>query len=268
MKGSPDILAKIFERRRERLREEIARHPREEIHEAGLTRRRSAAPHAFAWALGVRGRVNVIAEFKRASPSKGVIRDDLGAAETARAYKEGGACALSVLTEGDHFRGSLGDLEEARAAARLPVLRKDFIFDDYQVYESAAAGADALLLIASMLDDDALARLRRLTEDELGMDALVEVHMADEMRRADAAGARIIGVNNRDLRTFRVSLETSFELARRAPAGRLLVSESGIRDHADIRRLTRAGFNAFLIGETPMRAERPGEILKGLVSGQ
>lgn len=264
MTETPDILARIFERRRERLREEAARRPMGEVREAAHMRRREAEAHAFSRAVGVAGRVNVIAEFKRASPSKGVIRDDLSAAEVAREYEAGGAAALSVLTEGDHFRGSLSDLEEARRAARLPVLRKDFIFDEYQVYEAAAAGADALLLIAAMLDDAALAGLRALAEDDLGVDALVEVHTAGEMRRASAAGARLVGVNNRDLRTFRVSLETSLELAPLAPAAAILVSESGIRDHADIQRLTEAGFHAFLVGETLMRAERPGEALRDL----
>lgn len=266
MTGTPDILAKIFERRRERLREEVARRPLGEVREAGLERRRAAEPHAFSRAVGGEGRVNVIAEYKRASPSKGVIRDDLNVVDVAREYERGGAAALSVLTEEDHFRGSLEDLTRARAAVRLPALRKDFIFDDYQVFETAAAGADALLLIAAMLDDATLARLRRLTEDDLGMDALVEVHTADEMRRAAAAGARLVGVNNRDLRTFRVSLETSLELARHAPAGALLVSESGIREREDIRRLAAEGFRAFLVGETLMRADHPGEALQSLVS--
>jgi indole-3-glycerol phosphate synthase len=185
-------------------------------------------------------------------------------------YEEGGAAAVSVLTEEDYFQGSLDDLTEAKAATHLPVVRKDFIFEEYQVYESAAAGADALLLIAAMLEDEALARLRRLTEEVLGMDALVEVHTAAEMARAEASGARLVGVNNRDLQTFDVTLDTSFTLGPDAPAGCLLVSESGIRSGDDIARLRLAGFRAFLIGETLMRAGQPVEALKeltGVLSG-
>jgi indole-3-glycerol phosphate synthase len=208
--------------------------------------------------------VNVIAEFKRASPSKGEIRAGASAAETARAYERGGAAAVSVLTEEDYFRGSLNDLAEVKTATRLPVLRKDFVFDEYQVFESAAAGADALLLIVAALDDAALAALLRLTEDEVGMDALVEVHTAEELGRAVEAGAHVVGVNNRDLRTFEVSLETSVGLAARAPAGTLLVSESGIGDAADVARLRACGFQAFLVGETLMRAESPEAALRSL----
>jgi indole-3-glycerol phosphate synthase len=149
----------------------------------------------------------------------------------------------------------------------LPVLRKDFVFEEYQVYESAAAGADALLLIVAALDDATLSALLRLAEDELGMDALVEVHTADELSRADVAGARIVGVNNRDLRTFDVSLETSVALAARAHEATLLVSESGIRDVSDIGRLRASGFHAFLVGETLMRAESPEAALRSLTGG-
>jgi indole-3-glycerol phosphate synthase len=184
-----------------------------------------------------------------------------------RAYERGGAAAVSVLTEEDYFRGSLEDLREAKASARLPVLRKDFVFDEYQVFESAAAGADALLLIVAALDDETLARLLRLTEEELGMDALVEVHTADELSRALGAGARIVGVNNRDLRTFEVSLETSVELAGLAPAGTLLVSESGLRGAGDVERLRACGFRAFLVGETLMRAADPETALRHLAGG-
>ena len=188
------------------------------------------------------------------------------ARETARAYERGGAAAISVLTEEDFFRGSLRDLAEVKESVRLPVLRKDFIVEDYQVFESAAAGADALLLIVAALDDATLARLRALTEDGLGLDALVEVHTEEEMRRAADAGARVVGVNNRDLHTFEVSLETSFRLAAHAPRGALLVSESGLRDASDISRLRACGFGAFLVGETLMRAGRPEETLRLLTA--
>ena len=184
--------------------------------------------------------------------------------ETVRAYERGGAAALSVLTEEDFFGGSLTDLREAKAGTRLPVLRKDFVFDEYQVFESAAAGADALLLIVAALDDETLARLLRLTEEALEMDALVEVHTAEELERALDAGARIVGVNNRDLRTFEVSLETSVKLAARATADVLLVSESGLRGAGDIDRLRACGFRAFLVGETLMRAESPEAALRSL----
>jgi indole-3-glycerol phosphate synthase len=200
--------------------------------------------------------INIIAEFKRRSPSKGWIRQDVDPAEIALSYERAGAAAVSVLTEQNRFGGSLDDLRAVRQSVSLPVLRKDFVFDEYQVYESAAAGADALLLIVVELSDDELRRLLRLTEDELGMDALVEVHTRTEMERAVACGAKIIGVNNRDLRTFEVSIETSVELAQFAPAGATLVSESGLTPEA-VARLAAIGYRAFLVGETLMRAEDP-----------
>ena len=223
--------------------------------------------HAFASALANADKINIIAEFKRRSPSKGEIRNDADPAARARAYESAGASAVSVLTEEDYFGGSLDDLRAARKAISLPILRKDFIFDEYQVYEAAAAGADALLLIVATLDDEALGRLRRIAEDELGMDALVEVHTADEMKRAAACGAKIIGVNNRDLQTFRVSLETSVQFAPMAPKGSVLISESGIESAADIRRLRSIGYRAFLIGESLMRADDPETALRDFTQG-
>ena len=264
---SNDFLTKIIEKRRGRLAEAKAARPLDVVRREAFAARASARPHALREALGDAGRVNVIAEFKRASPSKGEIRAGASAGETVKAYERGGAAALSVLTEEDYFRGSLRDLAEAKASTRLPVLRKDFVFDEYQVYESAAAGADALLLIVAALEDGALASLLRLTEGELGMDALVEVHTAGELERALRAGARIVGVNNRDLRTFEVSLDTSAALARLAPAGTLLVSESGISDASDVARLRACGFSAFLVGETLMRAESPERALRSLRGG-
>jgi indole-3-glycerol phosphate synthase len=263
MNGS-DFLDRILARRREQLEAEKAERALADLLREAERVRGAAAPHAFAAALSNGEGVRIIAEFKRASPSKGAIRGDASPVEVARWYEAGGAAAVSVLTEEDFFRGSLRDLTEVKAATRLPVLRKDFIFDEYQVYEAAAAGADALLLIVAALEDRELARLRRLAEEELGMDVLVEVHTTEEMRRADASGARIIGINNRDLRSFRVTLETSIELARLAPARALLVSESGIATHEDVRRLRECGFAAFLVGETLMRAERPEEALRAL----
>jgi indole-3-glycerol phosphate synthase len=259
-----DFLTRIIERRRGRLAEAQAARSLEDVRRDALAARADARQHALRAAVEDVGRVNVIAEFKRASPSKGEIRAGASAAVTASAYERGGAAAVSVLTEEDSFRGSLRDLAEVKAATRLPVLRKDFVVDEYQVYESAAAGADALLLIVAALDDATLAALLRLTERDLRMDALVEVHTAEELGRALKAGARIVGVNNRDLRTFEVSLETSVALAALAPAGTLLVSESGLRDAADVARLRGCGFRGFLIGETLMRAESPEAALRSL----
>jgi indole-3-glycerol phosphate synthase len=260
-----DFLAKIIKKKRERLAASKAARSLEDVRREALASRADAGPHAFRAALGTEGRVNVIAEFKRASPSKGEIRVGASAGETARAYERGGAAAVSVLTEENYFRGSLEDLREVRASTRLPVLRKDFVFDEYQVFETAAAGADALLLIVAALEDDSLARLRGLAEDELGLDALVEVHTEEEMRRAARAGAGVVGVNNRDLRTFNVSLETSVALAPHAHAGSLLVSESGISGANEVAMLRACGFKAFLVGETLMRAGRPEDAVRALV---
>lgn len=219
--------------------------------------RRDARAHALLKALSDESKINIIAEFKRRSPSKGEIKCDADPLIIAGAYESAGAAAVSVLTEEDYFGGSLNDLRAVRQTVSLPILRKDFVFDEYQVYESAAAGADAVLLIVAALDDEVLGCLRRITEDELGMDSLVEVHTAGEMTRAAACGAKIIGVNNRDLRTFTVSLETSVQLAPIAPTGSVLISESGIESADHIRRLRSVGYRAFLIGESLMRADDP-----------
>jgi indole-3-glycerol phosphate synthase len=261
---SSDFLSKIIERKAARLAEAKAARPLLDVRSEALAVRANTRQHAFREALEDAGRVNIIAEFKRASPSRGEIRAGASVAETVRAYERGGAAAVSVLTEEDYFRGSLADLQEAKASTRLPVLRKDFIFEQYQVLESAAAGADALLLIVAALDDETLSALLHMAEDELDMDALVEVHTAFELERALDAGASIVGVNNRDLRTFEVSLGTSVELAKLAPAGALLVSESGLRGAGDVDRLRACGFRAFLVGETLMRAEDPEVALRYL----
>ena len=224
--------------------------------------REKAVPHALLAALRDEGKIDIIAEFKRKSPSKGEIRRDADPAIIARDYEAAGASAISVLTEEDYFDGSLDDLRAVRQAISLPVLRKDFIFEDYQVYESAAAGADALLLIVAALDDEVLIRLLRITEDELLMDAVVEVHTKEEMERAVRSGAKLIGVNNRDLGTFAVSLETSAQLASMSGDKALLISESGIESAEDVRRLYDLGYRGFLIGESLMRADDPGEALK------
>jgi indole-3-glycerol phosphate synthase len=194
-----------------------------------------------------------------------VIRADANLSQIVESYEAGGAVGISVLTEEDYFDGSLDDLKTVKTIVDLPVLRKDFVFDEYQVYESAAAGADAILLIVAALDDETLSRLRRVAEDQLGMDALVEVHTSEEMKRAVASGATLIGVNNRDLRTFEVSLQTSLSLAHEAPSDALLISESGLRAPDDLRRLREAGYHGFLIGETLMRAENPEDALRNFV---
>ncbi len=236
------------------------------MRDEALDARRAARPHAFTAALSRKDRSNVIAEFKRKSPSKGVIRADLSAVEVARAYEGGGAAAVSVLTEEDFFDGTLEDLRQIKSEVTLPILRKDFIVDDYQIYESAAAGADALLLIVAALTDELLLRLRRLTEDELAMDALVEVHTKEEMQRALECGAKLIGINNRDLKTFDVSLDVSVALAGAKTLETILVSESGLNTSADLRKLQNLGFSGFLIGETLMRADDPEKALRLLIA--
>ena len=207
---------------------------------------------------------NIIAELKKASPSKGVIRPDFEPVTLAKSLADARAAALSVLTEEDFFQGDISHLANARKAVRVPVLRKDFIFDSWQVWEARSAGADSFLLIAAILDDDTLHEL--LTAGRtLGMEALVEVHNRVELRRASDASARVIGVNNRDLKTFEVQLETSLELAEFLPGDCIAVSESGIRTAADIARLRGAGFSAFLIGEQLMQSPDPAAALRALV---
>ena len=245
-----DFLSEIIRAKRQRVEAAKARVPIERIRE--LARLRFGSRRLTS-ALRDRTRPNIIAEFNRRSPSKGPIKSAADPATTAQIYESAGAAAISVLTEEDYFDGSLDDLRRVRDASTLPVLRKDFIFEEYQVYESAAAGAAALLLIVAALDDQTLLRLREVAEDELGMDALVEVHTRDELDRAVACGARLIGVNNRDLRTFEVSIATSQLLARAAPENTILVSESGLTP-ADVRDLRRIGYRGFLVGETLMRA--------------
>lgn len=240
--------------------------PRDRLRETAIAMRRAAESHALLQSLARRSTLNVIAEFKRRSPSKGIIRSNADPAIIAMAYEQGGAAAISVLTEEDYFAGSLADFAVVRKSTSMPLLRKDFIFDEYQVYESAAAGADALLLIVAALSGTQLSNLRRVTEDELGMDALVEVHDSDELQRAVEAGAGLVGVNNRDLRTFAVSLDTSIELAHAAPSDLLLISESGLHSRADLLRLKEAGYQGFLIGESLMRANDPAEPLKALLA--
>jgi indole-3-glycerol phosphate synthase len=260
------ILDTILRRKGEEVAERRTRVP-----EADLQARALAMPPArgFAAALEARVAANaaaVIAEVKKASPSKGVIRADFDPAAIARSYEAGGAACLSVLTDADFFQGSEAFLQQARAACALPVLRKDFTIDPYQVVEARAIGADCILLIVAALDD---ARLHDLAAQAmaLGMDVLVESHDAAELERAlrvpaVAGRAPLMGVNNRDLRTFEVSLDTSIRLHAMLPPGRRLVSESGIATPADVHRLREAGIDAFLVGEAFMREADPGDALR------
>jgi indole-3-glycerol phosphate synthase len=219
---------------------------------------------SFREALSRTGSTNIIAEIKRQSPSKGLIREDFNHLEIARQYAQAGAAAMSVLTEEDFFAGSLTYLGEIHERVDVPLLRKDFIIDEYQIYESALSGASAVLLITAILDDELLAAFIKQAGN-LNLDALVEVHTEEEMRRAAQAEAKIIGVNNRDLTTFNVDLETSIRLAPLAPTSTILVSESGISSGEDIRKLKAAGYLAFLIGEHFMRQNDIGEALRALL---
>jgi indole-3-glycerol phosphate synthase len=217
----------------------------------------------FSAALG-RDSLNVIAELKKASPSRGLIRADFDPVGLAKGFETAGAVALSVLTEEEFFQGELKYMRDARAAVGLPVLRKDFIVDPWQVWEARATNADSFLLIVAVLGDDLLAELLALGR-ELGMEPLVEVHTRAELARALAAGARIVGVNNRDLRTLEVRVETSQELIEEIPEECIAVCESGLRSHQDLVRLRAAGFDAFLIGEHLMAAPDPGAALRILL---
>jgi indole-3-glycerol phosphate synthase len=222
--------------------------------------KKAPPPRDFAAALSRDG-LNVIAELKKASPSLGVIREEYVPAALADQLQQAGAAALSVLTEEDFFSGSLADLKEARKMAQVPVLRKDFIVDPWQVWEARAAGADSFLLIAAVLSDAALAELLDLGRS-LKMEPLVEVHSRAELDRILGVGARIVGVNNRDLRNFQVHLETSLELVQAIPDDCVAVSESGLRTREDLVRLRAAGFDAFLIGEHLMRSPDPAGALR------
>lgn len=259
---SINVLARIVERRRETIA-----HRKRVLPDVALkiaVEKKSTPVRDFVGALSREG-LNIITELKKASPSKGLLRGDYRPADTARALETSGAAALSVLTEEDFFQGGLGDLKQVSAATKIPVLRKDFIIDPWQVWEARAANADSFLLIAAILDDHVLTSLLALGRT-LGMEALVEAHSREEVDRATAAGAKIIGINNRDLRTFEVSVERSLELVEAVPQECMAVSESGIRSSADLKRLHGAGFDAFLIGEHLMSAVDPGAELAKLLS--
>ena len=262
------ILSEILDRKRElvaRLRADAAS---QGVRDRARVMRAKATSHRLLRALESNlRRVNIIAEFKRRSPSAGMICNDLSATDVATRYERGGACAVSVLTDEEFFSGSILDLAAIRAITALPLLRKDFIIDEIQIYEAAVVGADAVLLIAAALDHAALAKLRATAEDELGLDAVVEVHTSEELRRAVRAAARIIGVNNRDLRTFQTSLETSERLIAEAPRDRIMISESGLQNPKSLRHLRALGFRGFLIGEALMRARDPEAALRDFIAG-
>jgi indole-3-glycerol phosphate synthase len=260
-----DFLTRILDSRAGQI--EAARRVTPEAQLIELTARRSER-RPFGRCLAVPGPLgaNIVAEIKRASPSRGLICGDLDATRQARAYQAGGAAALSVLTEPSFFQGSPVDLEQARSATGLPVLRKDFIISRYQVYEAVCWGADALLLIVRALVAEQLRELLQLCR-EVRIDALVEVHSEAELDVATAAGAQLIGINNRDLTTFRTDLETSVRLAGRLAKGQVAVAESGIRTREDILRLMDAGIWNFLIGESLVRAPNPEAMLRELLVG-
>jgi indole-3-glycerol phosphate synthase/phosphoribosylanthranilate isomerase len=262
VKSVEGVLGRILMRTREHVLVRSREMPLDRILVDGA----HTARRPFAPAISRPGQVNVIAEFKRRSPSRGVIREDLHPVSVAQAYEVGGAAALSVLTEEQFFGGSMDDLKEARAATLLPVLSKDFVVDPYQVWDAWHAGADAILLIVAALDDGELKQLLG-TADQAGLDALVEVHDEGELRRALRAGARMVGVNNRDLTTMAVRLETSLELAELIPDHVVAVAESGIRSTGDLRRLRDAGYDAVLVGEHLMSGADPGRTLEAMIHG-
>jgi indole-3-glycerol phosphate synthase len=259
VKTIPDILAKIVEQKRLDLAQQSsdARRDVERLAAQSVASRRD-----FRQALTAR-RIAIIAEIKKASPSKGVLVENFDPAGIARAYEQGGAAALSVLTDEPHFQGCLADMQAARAAVKLPVLRKDFTIDPYHVHEAAAHGADAILLIAAILTEREMRDFRELAES-YQMTALVEVHDAEELQPAIASGANVIGVNNRNLHTFAVDLDVSFRLAEQIPDSAVKVAESGIANATDIRKLRSAGYQAFLVGEHLMKSGDPAGALKAL----
>jgi indole-3-glycerol phosphate synthase len=263
MSDAPDILKKILGRKAEEIAE---RSQQLSLRELGRQVEKLLPPRPFVERLEqtiALGRSAVIAEIKRASPSKGLLRDPFLPADIARSYAAAGATCLSVLTDRDFFQGHEDYLKEARSACDLPVLRKDFIIDPYQIYEARLIGADCILLIVAALDDDALRQLAQLAA-ELAMAVLVEVHDVEELDRALALDCRLIGVNNRNLRTFETRLETTLNLLSRIPTDRTVVTESGIHGPEDVALMREHGVHAFLVGEALMRADDPGAKLAKL----
>lgn len=267
MTAGADILARIVESKHGEVA--AGKRRRDAVSMRRAAEERAGEGRGFAAAmrrrLGGAGSTAVIAEIKKASPSRGVIRERFEPRAIAESYERHGATCLSVLTDGRWFQGSLDDLEAARGVCSLPVLRKDFVVDPWQIHEARAHSADAVLLIAAVIPDDArLAEYEAMARD-VGLDVLVEVHDERELDRALALATPLVGVNNRDLRTFEVSLGTTLRLAPRVPGDRIVVAESGIRTADDLARLAEAGVRACLVGETFMRAEEPGLALAGLL---
>ncbi len=258
---SETFLDKIVAIQREKVGRQKTSFSLATVKDDAFTIRRNAEEHRLQKALKRKDRTNIIAEIKRASPSKGVINDGINVSGMAINYRDGGAAAISVLTEGDFFKGTLDDVKEVRAAVNLPILRKDFIVDEFQVFEAAAAGADAILLIVAALEETPLSDLYKLATIDLGMDVIVEVHTLFELETAARIGAAIVGVNNRDLQTLVVSLDVSREMIPFRPSSALMISESGISTKAEIDELKSLGYDGFLIGETLMRT---GEAQKTL----
>jgi indole-3-glycerol phosphate synthase len=263
MSGTPDILKKIIARKHEEIAERSAKVSIDDLKQ----QIESASPvRPFVGSMEEKiasGRAAVISEIKKASPSKGVLREDFNPAEIAKSYAANGAACLSVLTDRDYFQGHEDYLVQAREACDLPVIRKDFIIDPYQVYEARAIGADCILLIVSVLDDQQMGSLMDLVH-ELGMDALVEVHDREELDRALKFDTRLVGINNRNLRTFEVSLNTTLGLLDVIPDDRIVVTESGILSPNDVKLMREHDVHAFLVGEAFMRADDPGAELAAL----
>ena len=263
MNRVPDILQKILARKVEEieLRSQLI-----DLTEISKRASQAESPRGFVQALKrrlERGESAVIAEIKKASPSKGVIRENFDPVQIAKSYEKAGAACLSVLTDEDFFQGHDDYLIAARAACALPVIRKDFMMDAYQVYEARAMGADCILLIVAALDDATLVNLYRLSA-ELGMDTLVEVHDAEELQRALVLELPMIGINNRNLRNFETSLSTTLDLLEGLPEGCFVVTESGVHSREDVELMRDRGVNAFLVGEAFMRVDDPGELLSEL----
>ena len=263
----PTVLERIVKRKFEEISERSAKVSINDLKSQIEANRGSAAdPRGFVRSLEAHiaaGRAGVIAEIKKASPSKGVLRDPFYPAEIAISYEKGGASCLSVLTDADFFQGHEEHLQQARAACSLPVIRKDFIVDPYQVYEARAIGADCVLLIAACLEDQQMADLNSLAQ-ELGMDVLIEVHDGEELDRTLPLGNRLLGINNRNLHNFEVTLQTTLDLLERIPNNYLVVTESGILAPEDVTLMRNNSVNAFLVGEAFMRAEDPGQRLAEL----
>ena len=263
MSNTPDILKKILKRKVEEITERSQRVSMKQLSEQA----QMASPvRGFIDAIETKikqGKPGIIAEIKKASPSKGVLREKFDPVAIAKSYEQHGAACLSILTDRDFFQGSEAYLQQARSATTLPVIRKDFIIDPYQVYEARAIGADCILLIVSALGDSTLNELLALAT-HLNMDVLMEVHDREEMERAIMSGAKLIGVNNRSLRTFDVSLQTTLNMLNMLPKDRILVTESGIHTQDDVKLMRDHNVNAFLVGEAFMKADNPGKKLSEL----